>query len=49
MLKERSRLKDLHPGVKYRVTEKSYLPVLQVEDGVFPGTTIIKWNNIVVN
>ena len=48
MLKERIRLKGLNQGVKYRVAERSYRPVLQVENGVVPGSTPprIKWDTI---
>ena len=48
MLTERSRLLTENPGVKYRVTERSYLPVLQKGVGVWPGTasSIIKWDDI---
>ena len=47
MLKERLRLKDAHPGVKFRVTERSYKPVLQRENGVIPGSEgRIKWDTV---
>lgn len=46
MLKERSQLKTNNPRIRYRVTERSYRPVLQKEDGLIPGTTRIKWTDI---
>lgn len=46
MLKERKKLKEENPTVKYRVAERSYKPVLQRENGVILGTTRIKWDNI---
>ena len=47
MLKERQRLKEAHPGVKFRVTERSYKPVLQKENGVIPGSDgRIKWDTV---
>ena len=46
MLKERQRLKTANPTVKYRVAERSYKPVLQRSNGLIPGTTRIKWDNI---
>ena len=46
MLKERRDLMRANPGVKFRVTERGYKPVLQKEDGLIPGTTFIKWSDI---
>ena len=46
MLEERRRLKMADPGVKYRVAEISYRPVLQKEDGKIPNTERIKWTNV---
>lgn len=46
MLKERRDLIAANPGVKYRVGERGYKPVLQREDGLIPGTTYIKWKDI---
>ena len=46
MLKERFNLKAANPGVKFRVGERGYKPVLQREDGVIPGTHFIKWSDI---
>ena len=46
MLRERQRLKDANPQIKYRVAERSYKPVLQRADGVIEGTTRTKWVNI---
>lgn len=46
MLKERQRLKTETPAIKYRVAERSYKPVLQRANGVMPGTTRIKWENL---
>ena len=46
MLGERTRLKGLNPHIRYRVTERSYKPVLQKEDGLIEGTTRTKWTDI---
>ena len=48
MLQERRRLKDANPGVKYRVGEKSYKPVLQKEVGtvIIRGEERTKWADI---
>ena len=48
MLKERLRLKGITPGIKYRVAERSYRPVLQRENGVVAGSNPvrIKWDTI---
>ena len=43
MLKKRLDLKTEDRGVKYRVAEIAYKPVLQREDGLIPGTDRIKW------
>lgn len=46
MLKERVTLKAANPGVKFRVGERGYKPVLQREDGLMPGTNYIRWTDI---
>ena len=46
MLVERKRLVAAHPGVKFRVGERGYKPVLQREDGLIPNTTYIKWQDV---
>ena len=46
MLKERKRLKEENPHIKYRVAERSYKPVLQRANGVVQGTQRTKWDNI---
>ena len=46
MLKERKRRLQANPDVKCRVIERSFKPVLQVADGLIPGTRKVKWVDI---
>ena len=46
MLVEWKRLIVSNPGVKFRVGERGYKPVLQREDGLIPNTRFIKWQDL---
>ena len=46
MLGERARRMEADPTVKYRVAERSYKPILQVEDGLIEGTERKKWLDV---
>ena len=48
MLKYRSEMKTKQPGLKIRVTERGYKPVLQRAEGLIPNTTRTKWVNMVL-
>lgn len=48
MLDVRRKLKTENPGIRYRVAEVGYKPVLQRADGLIPGTTKTKWVKIEV-
>ena len=48
MLKYRGDMKNEQPGLKIRVTERGYKPVLQRGEGLIPNTTRTKWVNMVL-